>query len=147
MPCTRGYLVSDARTPMRVTAVLLAAGGGTRFQADDATADGQQRGLRQHLAADPRYAGADGMTRGEFAPAAGRSHEEQIHEVDGADQEHEECAGPQEIQGRAHVTYDFLLQRDHGRPIISRCACSTDAPGPSRAIMTQLLLWRDASDC
>ena len=56
------------------------------------------------------------MTGRELAPAAGRSHEKQIRQVDGADQEHEERACPQEIQGRAHVTDDFLLKRDDGRP-------------------------------
>ena len=62
-------------------------------------------------ARDPREPGAERVPRRQLLHARARADEHQVGDVDGADEQHEDDAAPEQVERAAQVAHQVVLQR------------------------------------
>ena len=73
---------------------------------------GEGQALRDELARDLPAARAQGQPGRQLLESRARAHEGEVRDVDAADEEHEQRAAPEEVQGRLHEAHEVVLQPD-----------------------------------
>ena len=80
-------------------------------EAERAAGQREQHRFGQQLARDAAEPGAERVPRRQLLHPRARAHEHQVGDVDGADQQHEHDAAPEQVQRAAQVAHEVVLQR------------------------------------
>ena len=105
--------------------------GRAERQPEEPAGQRQQQRLGEQLPRDPRVSGAERMARGELLHSSAGAHEDEIGDVGGGDEQHEQHAAPEQVQRPAHVADDIGFERHDARAVTG---VDDEVPDRARAL-------------